>query len=98
MPEIIGKKVSLFIDNQSIVTALSSRKATSGQYLIKTFGGMLREDLVSLVRRQNTSITRRPKTSQSDTLSMDSNDGSTKELFHNREEYYSELPSPIVNT
>ena len=33
-PETLGKTVSLFTDNQSIVMALSSAKAASGQYLI----------------------------------------------------------------
>ena len=33
-PETIGKTVSLYIDNQAIVMALSGSKTTSGQYLI----------------------------------------------------------------
>jgi ribonuclease HI len=33
-PETIGKNVSLYIDNQAIVMALSGAKTTSGQYLI----------------------------------------------------------------
>ena len=34
-PETMGKRVTLYIDNQSIITAMSSFKATSGQYLIQ---------------------------------------------------------------
>jgi ribonuclease HI len=33
-PETRGKKVTLYIDNQSIITALTSIKSTSGQYLL----------------------------------------------------------------
>ena len=33
-PETIGKKVSLFIDNQSIITAVTAPNAKSGQYLL----------------------------------------------------------------
>ena len=35
-PETIGKKVSLFIDNQALVTALSSQKTLAGQHLLNT--------------------------------------------------------------
>ena len=35
-PDTIGKKVSLYTDNQSIINALSTPKLTSGQYLINT--------------------------------------------------------------
>ena len=60
----------------------------------KTFGAQLREDLVRLVGRRDIPTLCRPKSSQSETLSLDSNDGSTKELFVHRnedvsrEEYY----------
>jgi ribonuclease HI len=33
-PETIGKRVSLFIDNQSIISAITMPKAKSGQYLL----------------------------------------------------------------
>jgi hypothetical protein len=33
-PETLGKKVSIYIDNQSIIAALVSPKSTSGQYLL----------------------------------------------------------------
>jgi ribonuclease HI len=33
-PETIGKKVSLYIDNQSVISALATPKSTSGQYLL----------------------------------------------------------------
>ena len=33
-PEVIGKQVSLYIDNQALVTALAGTKSNSGQYLI----------------------------------------------------------------
>jgi ribonuclease HI/endonuclease/exonuclease/phosphatase family metal-dependent hydrolase len=33
-PEAVGKRVSLYIDNQSIISAIVSPKATSGQYLL----------------------------------------------------------------
>ena len=33
-PEAIGKKVSLYTDNQSIIAALSSNRSAAGQYLI----------------------------------------------------------------
>ena len=61
---------------------------------VKTFGAQLREDLVRLVGRQDIPKLVRPKTSQSETLSLESVDGSTKELFvhrnedDSREEYY----------
>jgi hypothetical protein len=32
--QFIGKKVSLYIDNQSVISALTSPKSTSGQYLL----------------------------------------------------------------
>ena len=35
-PETIGKRVSLFIDNQSVITAVKAPKAKSGQYLLDT--------------------------------------------------------------
>ena len=35
-PETTGKRVSLYTDNQSIINALSSHKATPGQYLINS--------------------------------------------------------------
>ena len=34
-PETIGKRVTLYVDNQSIITAMSSIKATSGQHLLQ---------------------------------------------------------------
>jgi ribonuclease HI len=34
-PETIGKKVSLYIDNQSVLASMSAPKANSGQHLIK---------------------------------------------------------------
>jgi ribonuclease HI len=34
-PDTIGKRVSLYIDNQSILASLGNPKATSGQYLIR---------------------------------------------------------------
>ena len=55
----------------------------------KIFGAQLREDLVKLAGRQNIQKQGRPKTSQSDTLSMDSNDGSTKEQYGDRKQFYS---------
>lgn len=33
-PETAGKKVSLYIDNQSVIASISNPKATSGQHLI----------------------------------------------------------------
>ena len=36
-PETIGKKVSLYVDNQAFITAIEGTKSTSGQHLIKTF-------------------------------------------------------------
>ena len=36
MPEMIGKTISLYIDNQAIVMALAGAKTTSGQYLINS--------------------------------------------------------------
>jgi ribonuclease HI len=35
-PETIGKKVSLYIDNQSVISALSTPKSTSGQHLLNS--------------------------------------------------------------
>jgi hypothetical protein len=62
----------------------------------KTFGAQLKEDLVKLVGRQKILMQGRPKTSQSGTLSMDSNDGSTEDLYgrrnmENREQYYAHI-------
>ena len=34
---MLGKEVSLYIDNQALIYALSSRKSTSGQHLVKAF-------------------------------------------------------------
>ena len=34
-PGTLGKKVSLFIDNQAVITSFANPKATSGQYLIR---------------------------------------------------------------
>lgn len=72
--------------------------------VIKTFGAQLKLDLVNLVGRENIQLQVRPKTSQSDTLSMDSNDGSTQDPFgrknlDSREEYYAHnTPRPEMNT
>ena len=35
-PETLGKKVTLYIDNQSIITATTSQKASPGQYLLES--------------------------------------------------------------
>jgi ribonuclease HI len=35
-PETIGQRVTLYIDNQSLITAISTPKATSGQYLLNS--------------------------------------------------------------
>jgi hypothetical protein len=35
-PETLGRTISLYIDNKSIIKALSLTKATSGQHLIDT--------------------------------------------------------------
>ena len=42
-PEVIGKQVSLYIDNQSLVTALAGTKANSGQYLLNETSFMANE-------------------------------------------------------
>jgi ribonuclease HI len=34
-PETIGKRVSLYIDNQSVISSISNPKATSGQHLVR---------------------------------------------------------------
>jgi ribonuclease HI len=34
-PEVIGKKVSLYIDNQSVISSITNPKATSGQHLVR---------------------------------------------------------------
>ena len=36
-PDTIGKKVSLYIDNQALIKSFNNPKATSGQYLIRHF-------------------------------------------------------------
>jgi hypothetical protein len=35
-PETLGKRVTLYIDNQSVIMAMTSIKATPGQYLLQT--------------------------------------------------------------
>ena len=35
-PEVVGKKVTLYIDNQALIMAVRSPKATSGQYLLNS--------------------------------------------------------------
>jgi hypothetical protein len=36
-PETLGQRVTLYIDNQSLIKAISTPKATSGQYLLNSF-------------------------------------------------------------
>ena len=36
-PETVGRNVTLYIDNQSVIKALPTLKATSGQYLLRAF-------------------------------------------------------------
>jgi ribonuclease HI/endonuclease/exonuclease/phosphatase family metal-dependent hydrolase len=42
-PEVIGKQVSLYIDNQAIVMALAGTKSNSGQYLLNETSFMANE-------------------------------------------------------
>ena len=58
----------------------------------KNFGTQLKADLVKLVRRRESDVLpSRPKTAQSDTLSMDSKDGSTSNPYDNRDAYYANV-------
>jgi hypothetical protein len=60
----------------------------------KKFGAQLKDDLVRLVKRGESEILpSRPKTAQSDTLSIDSKDGSTRNPYNDddRDGYYASI-------
>lgn len=92
-PDIIGKKVSLYIDNQSILSSLKSTKATSGQHLMRHLN-LLANDLVcKLELRWISSHSKVKGNEKADELAKEAANGSSSERI--RLPYILRSPLPV---